>query len=135
MAQHFTHILIVDDDADVCGVICAMLEETGYHTSNAKNAADARFILDRESVDLLVTDEWMVGEAGNSLANYAASLGIPALLISGHEASVEEFERGSRLFLRKPFHLEDLWRKVVEALGQPKGDADETGIASGVRCS
>jgi DNA-binding NtrC family response regulator len=57
MAQRFARILIVDDDADVCAITCAMLEEMGHRVSAANDAAAARSILEAESIDLLVTDK------------------------------------------------------------------------------
>ena len=126
MIHRFAHILIVDDDADVSNVICTVLEEIGYGVSTAKDAIEARSILETERIDLMVTDDVMFGEQGNILAEHASSLGIPALLISGHNDSIEKFEGGARLFLSKPFHLHELKNKVAEALGQPIGGPDES---------
>ena len=127
MLQRFAHILLVDDDAEVCGVRCAMLEEMGYRVSTAKDAVEARSILEQEdSVNLLVTDDRMFGEKGSALAEHAAARGIAALIISGHNDSIIEFDGGSRLFLKKPFHFEELENKVIEALGQPTGSPDES---------
>ena len=124
MIHRFAHILLIDNDAFACWAVCAMLEKMEYRVSASKDAAEARSILEAERIDLVVTDDAIFGEEGNSLCEHASSVGIPVLLISGHSDGIEKFEGGARLFLRKPVHMHELKNKIAEALGQPMGSPD-----------
>jgi two-component system OmpR family response regulator len=113
-------ILVVDDDPLVCEVMRDMLKEIGYQVSLASNGAEARPLLSSEGIHLLITDQLMLGERGQHLADYAQSLGIPALLISGDADSIEELEAGQHAFLRKPFRLSELEEKIDKVLSLTK---------------
>ncbi len=124
MSAFFLHILVVDDDVDVCAVVCGMLEDMDYRVSVAKNNTDARAILDNNRIDLLIADQLLRGERGLDLATYAQTLGIPSILISGDGDSIEELEVGQYVFLSKPFRLREFYEKIGDALSKPKGALD-----------
>jgi two-component system OmpR family response regulator len=105
MTPSFLHILIVEDDPDVCSILVDIIEDVGYRVTSAKNGGEARAILAGSNVDLMVRDQLMASEGGQQLADYAKSLGIPALLISGAADSIDELEVGQYSFseiLAKP---------------------------------
>jgi CheY-like chemotaxis protein len=114
-------ILVVEDDPLVRDVICEMLKEIGFRVSEAGNGAEAHPILDSGSVDMLITDQMMIGEPGQRLADHAQSLGIPALLISGDANSIERLEAGEHPFLKKPFRLPEIQRMIGEILSKANG--------------
>jgi two-component system OmpR family response regulator len=111
-------ILVVEDDPLVREVIIDMLQDAGYSVLVGCNGAEARPLLDAGSVHMLITDQLMIGEVGEHLADYAQSLGMPALLISGDAASIEGLQEGHHPFLRKPFRLPELQQKVREVLSR-----------------
>ena len=76
-------ILVVEDDADVQTIVLEFLRTTGHDVHSAVSAEQARLVLAREAIDLVLIDCLMSGERGNSLAEHAASLGIPTILTSG----------------------------------------------------
>jgi two-component system, OmpR family, phosphate regulon response regulator OmpR len=120
----FLHILIVENDSDVREVLRLLLKDLGYRVSVAANAAAARPVLDRLCVDLLVTDQVMSGETGRELADYARTLGIPALLMSGHNEIRDEFDRRPD-FIGKPFRQDQLQQAILRVLATPQGDAND----------
>ena len=50
------HILVVDDDRRLCGLLARLLRESGFMVSTAHDAAEARAKLAMLTVDLLVLD-------------------------------------------------------------------------------
>src|SRR4051812_27666462 len=65
-----TMILIVDDEPDVRDVLVEYFEAHDFETLSAENAADARAIASRNSIDLALIDIHMPGEDGLSLARH-----------------------------------------------------------------
>ena len=120
----FHHILIAEDDTDVGDVLRLILDELGYRVSLAENGATARSLLDRLDVDLLVADEFMFGERGRQLADYAKSLGVPTLLMSADNETKRELAERRQDFIGKPFRLMKFRAEVERILATPKGDAD-----------
>ena len=112
------HILVVDDDSDVLDVLVAMLEESGFLTSQADCGAAMRDVLARlgMAIDAVVLDCLMPGEPGTELALYAKELKLPVVMISGSpEALKFSAENGIQL-LEKPFRSADLLSAIETAM-------------------
>jgi two-component system OmpR family response regulator len=118
----FHHILVVDDDRDVSDVVGGLLENMGYRATSCFSAAEARDVLARQDVDLIVSDEVMAGERGHQLANHAALSGVPTLLMSGDNEIKEEMTPGAREFIGKPFRSAELGEQVRRILAKHKGE-------------
>jgi len=61
------HILVVDDDTRLRGLLGRYLSEQGFIVATARNAADARAKLKSLAFDLMVLDVMMPGESGVDL--------------------------------------------------------------------
>lgn len=90
-AQATTHtspacILLVDDDAAVRETLADLLELEGYRVLQAGDILTALGRLEREAVDLLITDLSMPGGDGVSLIRQgkAVQRGLPAILLTGY---------------------------------------------------
>jgi len=59
------HLLIVDDDERIRGLLQKFLMRNGFLVSSAKDAAHARRVLSGLEFDLIVLDVMMPGEDGN----------------------------------------------------------------------
>ncbi len=62
------HILVVDDEADIRGLLKEILSEEGYEVDVAANAVQARASRARQSPDLVLLDIWMPDVDGITLA-------------------------------------------------------------------
>jgi CheY-like chemotaxis protein len=76
-------ILVVDDDALLCGLHAAVLELAGYNVTTANDGADALTQLAGERFDLVLTDHLMPCLDGASLilAMRSAGCRIPVVMI------------------------------------------------------
>ena len=102
------HILVVDDNGAIRGLLTVALEEHGDRITSAAGGSSMRDILKLDPVDVVVLDIEMPGESGRSLALYAKELRLPVVLISGNHESIEFAEHHGFELLRKPFRLQQL---------------------------
>ena len=116
------HILVVDDEADIRGLLKEILSEEGYEVDVAANAAQARASRARQVPDLVLLDIWMPDVDGITLLrewSAAAADGCPVVMMSGHstvETAVEATRLGAFDFVEKPLSLAKLLRTVERAL-------------------
>jgi len=120
------HILVVDDEADIRGLLKEILSEEGYEVDVAANAAQARASRARQSPDLVLLDIWMPDVDGISLLrewSTSTTDGCPVVMMSGHgtvETAVEATRLGAFDFVEKPLSLAKLLRTVERALDAGK---------------
>ena len=116
------HILVVDDEADIRGLLKEILSEEGYEVDVAANAAQARASRARQVPDLVLLDIWMPDVDGITLLrewSAGVSDGCPVVMMSGHgtvETAVEATRLGAFDFVEKPLSLAKLLRTVERAL-------------------
>src|SRR5580692_9372145 len=116
------HILVVDDEADIRGLLKEILSEEGYEVDVAANAAQARASRARQVPDLVLLDIWMPDVDGITLLrewSVGPSDGCPVVMMSGHstvETAVEATRLGAFDFVEKPLSLAKLLRTVERAL-------------------
>jgi two-component system, cell cycle sensor histidine kinase and response regulator CckA len=116
-------ILLVEDEEMVRRLARMVLQRQGYHileTSGGQEAID--LCRDHDGpIDLLLTDVIMPGMNGKALLNVLQSIrsGLKVLFMSGYTENVVAhhgvLDAGTN-FIQKPFSIEDLSRKVREAL-------------------
>jgi two-component system, OmpR family, response regulator len=104
------HILIVDDDPQLCEALTRALSDGGgeFLVSTAATAHDARWLASHEKFDAALIDITLPGELGTSLAEHLSDAGIPCVLMSGDQRKVMQPPRRPYRFVRKPFRLETL---------------------------
>jgi CheY-like chemotaxis protein len=115
-------ILLVEDDANVLALTATGLRDLGYSVIEARHANEALAQLRNGSrIDLLLTDIIMPDVSGRKLAEQAVALSpsLKVMFMTGFtkNAVVHNgvLDAGVH-FLAKPFTLEELSRKVREAL-------------------
>jgi len=110
------HLLVVDDDERIRGLLQKFLIRNGFLVSTARDAAQARRLLAGLDFDMLVLDVMMPGEDGISLTRaLRASLSVPILLLTakGETANrIEGFEAGADDYLIKPFEPKELLLRI-----------------------
>jgi DNA-binding NtrC family response regulator len=117
----FKHILILENDAQICDLLGMALRDCSYRVSLASDGIAARVALRGSKVDLLLADVLMPGETGLQLAEHAKTLGVPSLLMSG-ELATKEALKDNHAFIGKPFMLRELTEHIMRVLAKPKGD-------------
>ena len=111
-----THLLIVDDDERIRGLLQKFLIRSGFLVSVARDAAQARKILAGLEFDMIVMDVMMPGEDGVTLTrDLRKRLSTPILLLTarGETANrIEGLEAGADDYLVKPFEPKELLLRI-----------------------
>jgi len=103
------HVLVVDDQPEVCATVEMALEELGrYRVSCARTGNEALPILDRDRPDLVLLDAIMPGMPALEFALHSTERGIPILVMTGHPDMIKRLDLLGLPYLRKPFHLDQL---------------------------
>jgi two-component system, OmpR family, response regulator len=115
------HILVVDDDDDVRNVIVSILQEYSYRVSSVSGGASMRDFLETgDTVDCVILDAVMPGEASASLLTHLKEHNIPAVIISGNPDAMNYAEDNGLQLLQKPFRAQDLHSSVRTAITSGK---------------
>jgi two-component system, OmpR family, phosphate regulon response regulator OmpR len=110
------HLLIVDDDERIRGLLQKFLMRNGFLVSIARDASQARRILAGLEFDLIVLDVMMPGEDGVSLTRELRKrMATPILMLTarGEAANrIEGLEAGADDYLVKPFEPKELLLRI-----------------------
>ena len=116
-------LLLVEDEEDVRRLMSEFLRNNGYTVLQATNGAEALQIAERHdgAIDLLVTDVVMPKMGGWELAKrlVGSRPQVKVLYLSGYSeyfAAPVDSKSWSDAFLQKPFSMEQLAKKIREAL-------------------
>jgi two-component system phosphate regulon response regulator OmpR len=107
------HILVVDDDERLRGLLSQFLVDDGFLVTTAVDAADARQKLKYLQYDLVVMDVMMPGEDGMSLTRSLKKekFTTPILLLTALgeiDSRIKGLEAGADDYLAKPFEPREL---------------------------
>src|SRR5215469_4849111 len=114
------HILIVDDQREICDLVQEYLSGEGYRVSIAHDGPGMRRVIAQDSIDLVILDLMLPGEDGLTLARSLreeSSVGI--IILTGRGETVDRIiglEMGADDYLPKPFHLRELLARVKSVL-------------------
>jgi two-component system nitrogen regulation response regulator NtrX len=117
-----SHVLVVDDEADIRALIQDILTDEGYGVTVAADAEEARKARVDQGIDLILLDIWMPDTDGITLLREwsdSGDLKCPVVIMSGHgtvDAAVEATRLGAFDFVEKPLSLAKLLRTVEAAL-------------------
>ncbi len=117
-----SHVLVVDDEADIRTLIQDILTDEGYGVTVAADAAEARAARVDTRFDLILLDIWMPDTDGITLLrewSEGGDLNCPVVIMSGHgsvDTAVEATRLGAFDFVEKPLSLAKLLRTVEAAL-------------------
>ncbi|MBU0780339.1 MAG: response regulator [Alphaproteobacteria bacterium] len=122
------HLLIVDDDERIRGLLRKFLVRSGFLVTVARDAAHARRILGGLAFDLIVLDVMMPGEDGISFCrDLRQRTGTPVMLLTARgetEDRIAGLEAGADDYLAKPFEPKELLLRINAILRRaPQAEA------------
>lgn len=99
-------VLIVEDEELLLGLLRDILADSGYHVYQARNGADALKVLDKNTVDLVISDIDMPIKNGIEFLKEFRKLdsSTPVVIMSGGFIATESelLQLGATKFVRKP---------------------------------
>ncbi|WP_099468121.1 response regulator transcription factor [Konateibacter massiliensis] len=114
-------ILVVEDDDNLRQLFCTVLNKNGYHTIDAKDGVEALECMDKEYIDLLISDIMMPNMDGYELIKQlrAAHYEIPILIITAKESFQDKkqgFTSGTDDYMVKPIDVNEMVLRVQALL-------------------
>lgn len=121
------HVMVVDDEEKVAKFICEMLKNKGYQVTSYSSSQDALnfFLENKQSIDLVITDQTMPKLTGAELAKnlLQAKPELPIFLATGFSEEVDNdkaMEIGIKEYLSKPLKLSDLTERLIKYLPEKR---------------
>ncbi len=110
------HILFVEDDPDIRGLVADFLERNGYRLSVAKDGREMDRLLGVSRIDLLILDIMLPKEDGLSLCRRVrAASDVPIIMLTARGSEVDRvvgLEIGADDYLTKPFGTHELLARI-----------------------
>jgi two-component system phosphate regulon response regulator OmpR len=122
------HVLLVDDDERIRGLLRKFLARNGYLVTTARDADHARRLMAGLAFDIGVLDVMMPGDDGYTLcAEIRAASEMPVLLLTAKGETgdrIRGLEAGADDYLAKPFEPRELLLRLRAVLRRAPGAAD-----------
>jgi len=114
-------ILIVDDEKSFREILEILFVNEGFTVFLAENISKAKYIVDNNHIDLILSDLVLGKESGLELIRYVSenNLKIPSLLITAYaspDTAMESIRLGVVDYISKPFDNDDLVKMVKNIL-------------------
>jgi DNA-binding NtrC family response regulator len=120
MENERSRILVVDDDRKMASIVVAILTAAGHQVIAANTGADALALLQREELDLVITDLCIVGTSGHQLQEIKRlAPSLPVVIITAFASiptAVELIKLGAFDYIIEPFSDDELMLIVSRAL-------------------
>ena len=123
MSAAAPHLLFVDDEATLRGLMAERLTERGFEVVEAESGERALALLDQFAFDIIITDLRLPGIDGARVIQAARERypGIVAIVITGYgtvKDAVDAIKRGASDFIAKPFQFDELIHVLQKAMEQ-----------------
>lgn len=127
------NILIVDDEKGIRDGLRLFLKREGHLTFTAADGQEALKILEKNDIDLVISDLKMPHISGEELLTFIKKEypSIKVIILTGHgtvETAVDSMRNGAYDFLIKPLNLDKLGLIVKRALSQRQLEIDNRNL-------
>lgn len=117
-------ILIVDDEPDICELFSFEFEADGFETYTAGNAREAITLLEKQTVDAILSDIRMPGGTGIELLTWVRQnlpLSVVFVLMTGYsDISLDKaFQMGAHGIFHKPLKMDEVMVFIDRCIGSP----------------
>src|SRR5882724_1126526 len=131
------HILVVDDQSEICDVVQDYLVGEGYRVSIANDGTTMRRVMGQNVIDLVILDLMLPGEDGLTLAQaLRGESNVGIIILTGRGETVDRIiglEMGADDYLPKPFHLRELLARVKSVLRRVQSRTRDVAAPARVR--
>lgn len=122
------HILVIDDDPELQEILKIALEDAGHRVHGSLDGASGVEYMIEHDVDLVLLDIMMPGMDGYEVCRKLKAVpatSVPVIFLSAR-TMVEDVDRayavGADDYISKPFDMDDLRDRVINALTKRQGE-------------
>jgi len=138
MTEDPSTVLVIDDDASVCGALRDLFESVGLNVTTVGSTREFLAQQRPHGPCCLVLDVRLPGKSGLDFQRELkeANVRLPIIFLTGHgdiPMSVRAMKAGAVEFLTKPFHEQDLLDAVQRALEQDRENRAEDKLVASLR--
>lgn len=117
-------ILVIEDDKDLCSLICQSLTASDYETDSCHNGNDGLFYAQNQVYDAIILDRMLPEIDGITVLEAIRRKGIhtPVILttaLSGLHDRIIGLDAGADDYLVKPFAVEELMARIRAVTRRP----------------
>lgn len=115
------NVLVVDDEPKLCDLLASALSQNGIQVFTAGNGLHALTVLEREEIDLVISDWRMPGMDGPQLLAEIKQRfpQLPVIVMTAYSTvknAVQSMRNGAYDYISKPFDIDELDITVQKAL-------------------
>ncbi|ORM54690.1 two-component system response regulator GlrR [Pantoea conspicua] len=130
MVKQAARLLLVDDDPSLLKLLGMRLSSEGYQVTTAASGPEALRLLQKEKIDLVISDLRMDEMDGLALFGEIQKrhMGLPVIILTAHGSipdAVSATQQGVFSFLTKPVDRDALYNAIDEALAQQAPISDD----------
>lgn len=119
-----SNILVVEDDADINGLLCNILKKENYNVRSAYSGTEAKMCMEHYDYDLIILDLMLPGVSGEELIDEIRKIkNMPIIVISAktaQEDKINVLKLGADDFISKPFDINEVIARVQAQLRRYK---------------
>ena len=131
------HALVVDDDAEIRGLLAEYLARQGFRVSLARDGREMRQVLDKGRPDIVVLDVMLPDEDGLALCrDLRARSNLPVIMLTARGEELDRIigiEMGADDYLAKPFNPRELLARMKSILRRSRALPASRGEGKRVR--
>ena len=122
-------IVVVEDEKELCSLICQHLEDAGMQTQSYDRCAPALRFLQRNFANLLLLDLNLPDSTGFQLLTELKQhdVNIPTIFVTGnavHDNKIKGLDMGGDDYITKPFSYAELVARINAVLRRSEGQRD-----------
>jgi len=130
MVRQAAKLLLVDDDPSLLKLLGMRLSSEGYQVTTAASGPEALRLLQKEKIELVISDLRMDEMDGLALFGEIQKrhAGLPVIILTAHGSipdAVSATQQGVFSFLTKPVDRDALYKAIDEALAQQAPVSDD----------
>lgn len=114
------NILVVEDDWDINGLLCKILEKEEYSVRAAYSGTEAKMCIEQYDYDLILLDLMLPGVSGEELIREIRKIKVmPIIVISAKtelDNKIEVLKLGADDYICKPFDINEVLARVEAQL-------------------